>query len=152
MPSLATRASGSALWLGRSGLPGLGRVTGGGVLGGKRVDVKTVDAAGDDIVPRVGERLRMGSISPVRTVASRVAMHAGIEPIQFALAGMNVHINHNLPLAVVVTCTTWARRRPMVLITRTINVSTNYSMPASKRSASPSSRPRSARQTDTSPQ
>jgi hypothetical protein len=27
-----------------------------------------------------------------------------IEPIQFALAGMNVHINHDLPLAVVQTC------------------------------------------------
>lgn len=30
---------------------------------------------------------------------------AGIEPIQFALAGMNIHINHDLPLAVVATCT-----------------------------------------------
>ena len=30
--------------------------------------------------------------------------NAGIEPIQFALAGMNVHINHDLPLAVVATC------------------------------------------------
>ncbi|MGO9668641.1 MAG: DUF5995 family protein, partial [Streptosporangiaceae bacterium] len=30
---------------------------------------------------------------------------AGIEPIQFALAGMNAHINHDLPLAVVSTCT-----------------------------------------------
>jgi hypothetical protein len=29
----------------------------------------------------------------------------GIEPIQFALAGMNAHINHDLPLAVVQTCT-----------------------------------------------
>ena len=29
----------------------------------------------------------------------------GIEPIQFALAGMNAHINHDLPLAVVSTCT-----------------------------------------------
>ncbi len=29
----------------------------------------------------------------------------GIEPIQFALAGMNAHINHDLPLAVVATCT-----------------------------------------------
>jgi len=28
----------------------------------------------------------------------------GIEPIQFALAGMNAHINHDLPLAVVKTC------------------------------------------------
>jgi hypothetical protein len=29
----------------------------------------------------------------------------GIEPIQFALAGMNAHINHDLPVAVVNTCT-----------------------------------------------
>jgi hypothetical protein len=28
----------------------------------------------------------------------------GIESIQFALAGMNVHINHDLPLAIVTTC------------------------------------------------
>jgi hypothetical protein len=28
-----------------------------------------------------------------------------IEPIQFALAGMNAHINHDLPIAVVSTCT-----------------------------------------------
>ena len=27
-----------------------------------------------------------------------------IEPVQFALAGMNAHINHDLPLAVVATC------------------------------------------------
>jgi hypothetical protein len=30
--------------------------------------------------------------------------NSGIEPIQFALAGMNAHINHDLPLAVVATC------------------------------------------------
>ena len=29
---------------------------------------------------------------------------AGIEPIQFALAGMNAHINHDLPVAVAATC------------------------------------------------
>ena len=29
---------------------------------------------------------------------------AGIEPIQFALAGMNAHITHDLPVAVVTTC------------------------------------------------
>jgi hypothetical protein len=29
---------------------------------------------------------------------------AGLEPIQFALAGMNAHINHDLPVAVVSTC------------------------------------------------
>jgi hypothetical protein len=30
---------------------------------------------------------------------------SGIEPIQFALAGMNAHINHDLPLAVLEACT-----------------------------------------------
>ena len=30
---------------------------------------------------------------------------SGIEPIQFALAGMNAHINHDLPLAVLQACT-----------------------------------------------
>jgi hypothetical protein len=29
---------------------------------------------------------------------------AGIEPVQFALAGMNAHINHDLPVAVASTC------------------------------------------------
>ncbi len=38
-----------------------------------------------------------------RPLAERRAM-AGIEPIQFALAGMNAHINHDLPLATVSTC------------------------------------------------
>jgi hypothetical protein len=33
---------------------------------------------------------------------------AGIEPVQFALAGMNAHINHDLPVAMVSTCTTLA--------------------------------------------
>jgi hypothetical protein len=30
--------------------------------------------------------------------------HPGIHPIQFALAGMNAHINHDLPIAMVQTC------------------------------------------------
>jgi hypothetical protein len=34
--------------------------------------------------------------------------NAGIEPVQFALAGMNAHINHDLPLALVSTCTALA--------------------------------------------
>jgi len=33
---------------------------------------------------------------------------AGIEPVQFALAGMNAHINHDLPLAIVSASTTLA--------------------------------------------
>ena len=33
-----------------------------------------------------------------------VRAEPGIEPIQFALAGMNAHINHDLPLAMVSTC------------------------------------------------
>ncbi len=32
----------------------------------------------------------------------------GIEPVQFALAGMNAHINHDLPVAMVNTCTALA--------------------------------------------
>ncbi len=39
-----------------------------------------------------------------RTLVEQRA-NTGIEPIQFALAGMNAHINHDLPLAVVSTCT-----------------------------------------------
>ena len=39
-------------------------------------------------------------------VARRAA--AGIEPVQFALAGMNAHINHDLPVAMVSTCTALA--------------------------------------------
>jgi hypothetical protein len=31
--------------------------------------------------------------------------NGGIEPVQFALAGLNAHINHDLPMAVVTTCT-----------------------------------------------
>jgi hypothetical protein len=39
-----------------------------------------------------------------RPLAERRA-DAGIEPVQFALAGMNAHINHDLPVAMVSTCT-----------------------------------------------
>ncbi len=42
-----------------------------------------------------------------RPLAERRDM-PGIEPIQFALAGMNAHINHDLPLALVDTCTALA--------------------------------------------
>ena len=38
-----------------------------------------------------------------RPLAERRAT-AGIEPVQFALSGMNSHINHDLPLAIVSTC------------------------------------------------
>ena len=38
-----------------------------------------------------------------RPLAERRAV-PGIEPIQFALAGMNAHINHDLPLALASTC------------------------------------------------
>jgi Family of unknown function (DUF5995) len=37
-------------------------------------------------------------------VAGERRAAAGIEPAQFALAGMNAHINHDLPLAMVSTC------------------------------------------------
>jgi Family of unknown function (DUF5995) len=36
----------------------------------------------------------------------------GIEPVQFALAGMNAHINHDLPLAVAGTCAALATSPP----------------------------------------
>jgi hypothetical protein len=36
--------------------------------------------------------------------------HPRIAPIQFALAGMNAHINHDLPIAVVNTCAEFARK------------------------------------------
>ncbi len=42
-----------------------------------------------------------------RPLAERRAA-ADIEPVQFALAGMNAHINHDLPLAMVSTCTALA--------------------------------------------
>ena len=42
-----------------------------------------------------------------RPLVARRAV-AGIEPVQFALAGMNAHINHDLPVAMVSTCTVLA--------------------------------------------
>jgi Family of unknown function (DUF5995) len=45
-----------------------------------------------------------------RPLVARRAV-AGIEPVQFALAGMNAHISHDLPLAMVSTCTALARTR-----------------------------------------
>jgi uncharacterized protein DUF5995 len=42
-----------------------------------------------------------------RPLVARRAV-AGIEPVQFALAGMNAHINHDLPVAMVSTCTAMA--------------------------------------------
>jgi hypothetical protein len=42
-----------------------------------------------------------------RPLVERRAM-PGIEPVQFALAGMNAHINHDLPVAMVNACTTLA--------------------------------------------
>jgi Family of unknown function (DUF5995) len=42
-----------------------------------------------------------------RPLAERRAV-AGIEPVQFALAGMTAHIDHDLPLAMVSTCTALA--------------------------------------------
>jgi len=41
--------------------------------------------------PRIGRKMARDDIP-------------GIEPVQFALAGMNAHINHDLPLALVSTC------------------------------------------------
>jgi uncharacterized protein DUF5995 len=38
------------------------------------------------------------------TISSGAPCAEALEPIQFALAGMNAHINHDLPLALVQTC------------------------------------------------
>jgi|SRR5579875_4232482 len=51
-----------------------------------------------------GAPLSPGQPSPWQPLLE-ARSNAGIEPIQFALAGMNVHINFDLPLAVVATCT-----------------------------------------------
>lgn len=50
--------------------------------------------------------LTLGSGRPPRAWAPLVEARArpGIAPIQFALAGMNAHINRDLPVALVVTC------------------------------------------------
>ncbi|MGO9296645.1 MAG: DUF5995 family protein [Streptosporangiaceae bacterium] len=55
-----------------------------------------VNAAGSPAVPLAWRPLVEQRANP------------GIEPVQFALAGMNAHINHDLPLAVVSTCTALA--------------------------------------------
>jgi hypothetical protein len=46
----------------------------------------------------------LAAVSPAWLPLAQRRDMAGIEPIQFALAGMNAHINHDLPLAVVSTC------------------------------------------------
>jgi Family of unknown function (DUF5995) len=45
-----------------------------------------------------------GAACPVAWRPLMEARSEKLEPIQFALAGMNAHINHDLPLAVVRTC------------------------------------------------
>ena len=45
------------------------------------------------------------AIPPAWQPLMEARSQAGIYPIQFALAGMNAHINHDLPIAVVQTCT-----------------------------------------------
>ena len=48
-------------------------------------------------------------------------------PIQFALAGMNAHINHDLTLAVITTCQEFGKRRTVFPSMQTTNGSTSYS-------------------------
>jgi hypothetical protein len=48
---------------------------------------------------------RTGAVPPAWQPLIQARSQSGIYPIQFALAGMNAHINHDLPLAVVQTCT-----------------------------------------------
>src|SRR5260221_2456739 len=54
-------------------------------------------AAADTAVNRAAVPLAWRPLVERRAVA-------GIEPVQFALAGMNAHINHDLPVAMVSTC------------------------------------------------
>jgi hypothetical protein len=53
-----------------------------------------VDAAGQDAA----------NLPPAWVPLLEARADAGIYPIQFALAGMNAHINHDLPIALVQTC------------------------------------------------
>lgn len=46
-----------------------------------------------------------GDIPPAWQPLIQARSDSGIYPIQFAMAGMNAHINHDLPIAVVQTCT-----------------------------------------------
>jgi len=55
-----------------------------------------------DAVDAVGDPL---AVPPAWRPLVEQRGQPGIEPIQFALAGMNAHINHDLPLAVTATCT-----------------------------------------------
>ena len=61
----------------------------------------------------------------------------GIEPVQFALAGMNAHINHDLPLAVIGTCTALATSRPRARIKPTTRRWTSCWTPRSSPCGSP---------------
>jgi hypothetical protein len=50
------------------------------------------------------DAVRAASPSPAWAPLFELRRRPGRVPIQFALAGMNAHINHDLPLAVVATC------------------------------------------------
>ena len=57
-----------------------------GEVGGHRVEVDAVDAAGHDVVHGVAvASVGVGSISPVRTVASRVAMRRAAATMKWPL-------------------------------------------------------------------
>jgi hypothetical protein len=45
-----------------------------------------------------------GDIPPAWQPLIQARSETGVYPVQFALAGMNAHINHDLPIAVVQTC------------------------------------------------
>jgi Family of unknown function (DUF5995) len=62
-----------------------------------RLYFAAADAAGDP-----------AAVPPAWRPLAEQRANPGIEPVQFALAGMNAHINHDLPLALVATCTALA--------------------------------------------
>ena len=71
----------------------------------------------------------------------------GIEPIQFALAGMNAHINVDLPMAVVATCTA----RANVIANWSINAARDVAWGTAVAGSDPSHSPSSQRPGSTSP-
>lgn len=53
---------------------------------------------------RAGERAGQGSVPACWRPLVQSRRHPGVRPLQFALAGINAHIGHDLALAVVDTC------------------------------------------------
>jgi hypothetical protein len=66
-------------------------------------------------IPSARLAMAMSLSSAWRPLVERRAL-PGIEPVQFALAGMNAHTNHDLPVAMVTACTALASRLLLVAV------------------------------------